>query len=121
MGRAAREEAQRQAEMQKRGAELRQEMAKKAATLKGEKTERLAQLKKDRDEAEALKSEKEAIKSDAEDRENAALRVYRDAEEREKQKNADLQKLENEKEAETMFRAFDSNQDGRYCISASPL
>jgi DNA repair exonuclease SbcCD ATPase subunit len=114
MGRAAREEAQRLAEVQKRGAELRREMAKKAATLKAEKSERLTQLKKDQDEAEALKSEKEAIKSDAESRENAALKVYREAEELEKQQKANQQKEESEKEAKTMFKAFDSNTDGRY-------
>jgi protein kinase C substrate 80K-H len=114
MGRAAREEAQRLAEVQKRGAELRREMAKKAATLKAEKAERLTQLKKDSEEAEALKSEKEAIKKDAEDRENTALKVYREAEELEKLQKADQQKEENEKEAKTMFTAFDSNADGRY-------
>jgi protein kinase C substrate 80K-H len=114
MGRAAREEAQRLAEVQKRGAELRREMAKKAATLKAEKSERLTQLKKDQEEAEALKSEKEAIKSDAEVRENAALKVYREAEELEKQQKANQQKEETEKEAKTIFKAFDSNTDGRY-------
>lgn len=94
-------------------------MAKKAATLKAEKSERLTQLKKDQEEAEALKSEKEAIKSDAEGRENAALKVYREAEELEKQQKADLQKDENEKEAKTMFTAFDSNTDGRYFLIKS--
>lgn len=113
MGRAAREEAQRLAEVQKKGAELRREMAKKAANLKAEKSERLTQLKKDREEAEALKGEKEVIKSEAEEKENAALKVYREAEELEKAQKADQAKEDNEKEAKTMFQAFDSNTDGR--------
>ena len=87
-----------------------------AVTLKADKAERLTQLKKDSEEAEALKSEKEAIKKDAEDKESAALKVYREAEELEKQQKADHQKEENEKEAKTMFTAFDSNTDGRYIL-----
>ncbi|XP_065333616.1 glucosidase 2 subunit beta [Cloeon dipterum] len=116
MGRAARELAQRLAEMQKRGAEVRKEMARKAAELKAGKSSRLGQLRKDQEEAEALKAEKEAIKKQAEELETAALAVYREAEELEKERRAQLSKEENEKEAKSMFELFDADKDGRISI-----
>ncbi|XP_059479693.1 glucosidase 2 subunit beta [Neocloeon triangulifer] len=116
MGQVAREEAQRLAEMQKKGAELRREMARKAAELKAEKLNQLNQLKKDQEEALAIKVEKEVIKSQAEEKENAALAVYREAEEKEKAKKAEIQKEENAKEAKSMFELFDSDRNGRISL-----
>ncbi|KAF4526121.1 hypothetical protein B566_EDAN007615 [Ephemera danica] len=86
MGRAAREKAQRLAELQRHGAETRREMARRGREMQAERSDRLTQLRKDREEAEALKSEREAAKTLAEQRENAVLAKYREAEELEKQK-----------------------------------
>lgn len=75
------------------------------------------ELLKDKDQAEKLKAEKEAIKKDAEDRENAALEYYRKLEEEAKKKKQEEEEAKSKAEALETFTKFDSNQDGQVDIS----
>lgn len=74
--------------------------------------EQLSQLEKDKAEAEKIKMEKEALKNELEVKENEALQVYRDAEEKERQRKAEMERQQEEKEASEQFARFDSNSDG---------
>lgn len=101
-----------QAELAKVGNQLRAEMAQKGKSLKEDHLKRLEELKKSSLEAESLKQEREDIKKEAESLENAALEVYRAEKEVEKQEKAKLESNENQQEAESTFKKYDSNQDG---------
>lgn len=111
LGKEARAEAQRIAELYKAGSHLRIELIERGNAKRQEMAEQLSQLQKDKNEAEKIKSEKENLKNDLEAKENDALKVYREAEELEKQKKAEQEKQNTIKEALEQFNRFDSNQD----------
>lgn len=78
---------------------------------------RLEQLSKEEQEAEAIKEEKDNIKSQVEAMENAALKKYREIEEREREEREIQEKEEERKreweEAQHHFKTFDLNKDGK--------
>lgn len=112
LGRSAREEAQRKAELVKAGKELKAELSEKGVLLKQEQKEKLVQLVKQKDEAERLLKEKEDIKKEIEELESAALEHYRKIEEENKKKREELEAANARAEATESFSTFDSNQDG---------
>lgn len=117
LGRSAREEAQRKAELIKAGKQLRADLAQQGVQLKQEKKEKLAELQKSKAEAERVKIEKESIKKQVEELEAAALDKYRKIEEEERKRKQEEEDRKNKEEAVTTFTSFDSNQDGRVDLS----
>ncbi|KAM3967075.1 glucosidase 2 subunit beta [Aphomia sociella] len=112
LGKEAKAEAQRLAELHKAGNHLRQELIEKGNKKRNEMAEQLSQLERDKADAEKIKSEKEALKNEIESKENDALKVYREAEESERQKKAEEEKEKSMKESMEQFERFDSNSDG---------
>lgn len=94
------------------GNQLKAEMAAKGKALKDEHTNRLEELKKSHAEAEALTSEREKIKLEAEALENDALEVYKIAQENERRERMEKDAQENKQEAEEIFRKYDSDNNG---------
>lgn len=113
MGRSAREEAQKKAELIRAGKQLRAELTQHGVQLKEEKREKLAELQRNKAEAEKVKSEKESIKKRLEELEYAALEQYRELAEEEKQIKQEEEEKKNREEAVTTFETFDSNKDGK--------
>lgn len=111
LGKAARVEAQKKAEIAKLGSEMREQLSKQGKKLRQEKQERLIQLEKDKEEAEQLKLEKEKLKLAAEELENKALEKYKEAEEAERMLKQEEEKKENEREAFEHFQRLDSNNN----------
>lgn len=112
LGREARAQVQLLAELHKAGNSLRLELIEKGNKKRSEMAEQLSQLENDKIEALNIKEEKEALKSEIEAKENEALKVYREVEEREKEKKAVLEEEELVKEATEQFNKYDSNKDG---------
>lgn len=112
LGKEARYEAQRLAELHKAGNSYRLELVEKGNVKRSEMSEQLTHLQKDKDEAEKIKDEKEALKLELEVKENEALKVYRDAEESERQKKAEEEKEQMIKEATEFFNKYDKDSDG---------
>lgn len=113
MGSADRIRERQQAELLKSGNQIRIEMAQKGRKQKEEQKIRMSELEKARQQAEQLKEEKYKMKSDAEVSENAALDVYRQAENEDKKQKEELEAQANRKEAEETFKKFDSNSNGK--------
>lgn len=111
LGREARAEAQRVAELYKAGSHLRLELIEKGNAKRNEMAEQLQQLEKDKSEAVQIKDEKESLKNELEAKENEALKVYREAEEQERQKKAEEEKQNSIKEALEHFSKYDVNHD----------
>ncbi|XP_023952986.2 glucosidase 2 subunit beta [Bicyclus anynana] len=116
LGREARAKAQQLADLHKAGNHLRLELIEKGNKKRSEMAVQLSQLEKDKAEAELIKSEKEALKNELEAKENEALQVYRDAEEKERQRNAEIERQQREKEAREHFDKYDVNSDGTLTI-----
>ncbi|KAJ8917126.1 hypothetical protein NQ315_012616 [Exocentrus adspersus] len=112
LGRSAREEAQRQAELVKAGKQLKTELSRKGMEMKQEKQAKLGELQRSKDEAEKVRDEKEALKKQVEEEERVALEYYRKLEEEQKQKQAEEEAAKNRAEATEVFNTFDSNRDG---------
>ncbi|CRK88328.1 CLUMA_CG002107, isoform A [Clunio marinus] len=113
LGSADRIREKQQAELLKSGNQVRLEMAQKGKKKKEEQKIRMSELEKAREQAEQLKEEKYKIKDDAEILENAALDVYKQADEEEKKQKMELESEANRNEAEETFRKFDSNANGK--------
>ncbi|XP_072950065.1 glucosidase 2 subunit beta [Epargyreus clarus] len=112
LGREARVRAQQLAELHKAGSYLRVDLIEKGNMKRHGMAEQLSQLEKDKSEAMKIKEEKEALKNELESKENEALQVYRDAEERERQLKAEQEKEALVNEAMEYFSKYDSNNDG---------
>ncbi|GLV31584.1 Glucosidase 2 beta subunit [Carabus blaptoides fortunei] len=93
LGRSARAEAQKKAELVKLGSQVRAELSQKGILLKQEKKEKLLVLNRNRNEAEQVHKEKETLKAAVEELESVALQQYH------------------------VFDRFDSNLDGKLEIS----
>lgn len=117
LGKSAREEARRQAELLRAGRELRSELAEKGAQLKKAKRQELNELTAQKLEAEKVLLEKDVLKKDVESQESAALEVYKTIEDEQKRKTDELNALQDRKEAIETFHKLDSNQDGLLEIS----
>lgn len=116
LGREARAKAQHLADLHKAGNYIRLELIEKGNKKRNEMAEQLSQLEKDRDDAQKIKEEKELLKNDLEAKENDALKIYREAEEKERQRKAEIDHEQQEKEASDHFVRFDSNGDGSLSI-----
>ncbi|XP_021938600.1 glucosidase 2 subunit beta [Zootermopsis nevadensis] len=113
LGKAARVEAQKLAELTKLGSEMRVHLSKKGKQLKQEKKERLEQLEKDKVEVDSVRKEKEILKVAVEVLENKALEKYRKIEEEVKQRQQEEERNISEQEAFEHFNRLDANQDGK--------
>uniref|UniRef100_A0A2M4A6A2 Glucosidase 2 subunit beta n=1 Tax=Anopheles triannulatus TaxID=58253 RepID=A0A2M4A6A2_9DIPT len=111
LGKEDRLREKQRSEMLQTGNSLRLEMAQRGRALKDEHRVRLAELEKSRAEAEALRDEKATLKGEAEELENAALKVYRDREEEAKRLKEEAAAHSNRDEALETFQKFDSNQN----------
>lgn len=116
LGKEAKAEAQRLAELHKAGSHLRLELIEKGNKKRNEIAEQLSQLEKDKAEAEKIKAEKELLKNNLEAKENEALKVYRDAEEQLRQKKLEEERENTLKESKEHFEKFDSNGDGELTV-----
>jgi protein kinase C substrate 80K-H len=105
------------AEMFKNGNQVRLEMSQKGRKQKEDQKNKMAELERSKELAEKLREEKNQLKIDAEVKENAALDVYRKAEEETKKQKEEEEAQANRVEAEETFLKFDSNQDGQLEIS----
>lgn len=95
------------------GNQLRAEMAAKGKSMKDEHHQRLDDLRKSFAEAEALAGEREQIKKEAESLESVALAAFNEVQMIERQQRSEREALENAKEAEEIFKRYDSNANGR--------
>lgn len=113
LGREARMEAEKAAELAKEGNKIRLEMLTLGKRLKSENQAKLVKLRSDYEEAGLTKKEKEVLKNQAEERENIALEKYKPAE-TEQQTSADAEEEEEIRaaEAEDYFKMLDSDQNG---------
>ncbi|XP_076259840.1 glucosidase 2 subunit beta [Rhynchophorus ferrugineus] len=112
IGRAAREEAARYAELLKIGKQMRTELSQQGKKIKNEKQAKLNELRKNKEEAEKIKTEKEELKKQAEEVENKALEYYRELEEQHRKQKAEKESEKLREEAVDNFNKLDSNQDG---------
>lgn len=117
LGKSARIEAQKRAELLKAGSQIRAELVQKGAQLKQEKKERLLLLNRSKNEAELIKKEKEQVKIDLEKLESEALEKYRIIEEEQKKLKEAQENEKQRKEALDAFMLYDSNQDGKLDIA----
>ncbi|KRT81559.1 HLH domain-containing protein [Oryctes borbonicus] len=113
LGRSAREEALKQAELLKAGKQIRSEYIQRSSQIKQEKKDMLSELEKNLSEADKVKNEKQVLKDQVEVLENAALQKYREIEEAEKLKKQEAENAKNREEATETFKLFDSNEDGK--------
>ncbi|XP_066256480.1 glucosidase 2 subunit beta [Euwallacea similis] len=111
VGKAAREEAARRAELYKAGKQLRADLVQQGQKMKSEKQKKLSELQRNQEEAEKVKAEREEIKERAEEAENKALEYYRTLEEEYKKKRAEQEAEKEKAEAIENFKKLDSNQD----------
>ncbi|CAK1544088.1 unnamed protein product [Leptosia nina] len=117
LGREARAQAQQLAELHKAGNSLRLELIDRGNKKRSEMAEQLSQLEKDKVEAIQIKEEKEALKNELEAKENEALKVYREAEDKEKERKAEIEKEQVLNEATEQFNKYDSDKDGVLTMS----
>lgn len=75
---------------------------------------RLTELTKDQSEAELIKKEKEDIKLSIEEREKAALEVYKEIEEQKRKQKEEEERAKEKTKALHYFQEIDTNNDGRY-------
>lgn len=113
MGKSAREEAARRAELIKAGKQLRAEMIQRGEQLKQEKTSKLSELASSLNEAAKVKEDKEKLKQQAEQLENEALQYYRKLEEEKRLQEQAEQAEKDREDAMDSFKKFDSNNDGK--------
>ncbi|XP_050297278.1 glucosidase 2 subunit beta isoform X2 [Anthonomus grandis grandis] len=111
VGRAAREEAARIAELYKAGKQLRADLAQEGQKLKNEKQQRLNELKKTKEEADKVKAEREELKKLAEAAESKALEYYNQLEEEQNAKRAELEAAQDKEQAVQFFKRLDTNGD----------
>lgn len=117
LGREARLEQQKAEELVKEGNKIRVELIAKGNQLKTDYQARLVKLRADYEEAVLLKKEKESLKNQAEELENAALEKYKQVEPEhavaeEGEEEEELQ----ESDAEDYFKLLDSDNSGTITV-----
>lgn len=116
MGRAAREEAERQAKLAKEGYQKRLELVTKGKAFRKEKEEERTRLDAERQIAETLKNEKQQIKDQVEAPEKEALDKHRVIQEEKRKEEEEQEKAKSENEAEALFNLLDSNGDDKITL-----
>ncbi|XP_012253364.2 glucosidase 2 subunit beta [Athalia rosae] len=116
LGKEARIEAERLAELAKQGDKIRLEMITRGKQLKLEQQSNLGKLHADHEEAEKIKKEKEIIKNQAEEREKIALEKYKPVETEHLSTDPEEEEM-NANEAEDYFNHLDSDSSGTISIS----
>lgn len=115
LGRKAREEAERQAQVQRDGYAKRQQLAKEGQKMKEEKRKRLDELKKSKTDLEPQREDLELRKKEIETKESDAKKRHQEAWEAQKAaKSAERDR----QAAEAAFKELDVDQNGRYVSSA---
>ncbi|XP_017879297.1 glucosidase 2 subunit beta [Ceratina calcarata] len=118
LGREARLEQQKAEELIREGNKIRVEMIAKGKQLKTDYQSRLIKLRADYEEAELMKKEKELLKSQAEERENAALEKYKPAEpEQPAAEDGEEEEELQEYDAEDYFKVLDSDNSGTISVA----
>ncbi|XP_057318949.1 glucosidase 2 subunit beta [Microplitis mediator] len=117
LGREARAEAEKAAELVREGSKIRLQLAEEGRKLKNEIGEKLTKLKNDFLEAELIKKEKEIIKNQAVDRENAALEKYKPAESEATDRNDEQSDEAKLREADEYFKMLDSDESHSVTLS----
>ncbi|OAD57602.1 Glucosidase 2 subunit beta [Eufriesea mexicana] len=110
LGKEAWLEQQKAEELIREGNKIRMEMVAKGKKLKTDYQAHLVKLRADYESAELLKKEKELLKTQAEERENAALEKYKPAEP--EQPAPEEGEEEKETSAEDYFKLLDSDNSG---------
>ena len=116
LGREARVEAEKAAELAKEGNKIRLEMLTLGKRLKGENQAKLVKLRSDFEEAGLNKNEKEVLKNQAEERENAALEKYKPVEPEQPQLDREEDEVQGV-EAEQYFKMLDSDGSGTITVA----
>lgn len=118
LGKEARLEQQKAEELIREGNKIRLEMIAKGKQLKTDYQARLVKLHSEYEEAELVKKEKELLKTQAEERERAALEKYKPAEPEQSvaQEGEEDEELQ-ESDAEDYFKLLDSDNSGTVTIA----
>lgn len=119
LGQEARLEAQRTVELAREGNKIRLEMLTRGKQIKTELQTRLVKLRADYEEADLTKKEKEILKTQAEERESAALEKYKPIESEERVVHTEEEEEQEiqESEAEDYFKMLDLDNSGTVTIA----
>ncbi|XP_011183531.1 glucosidase 2 subunit beta [Zeugodacus cucurbitae] len=117
LGRAEEEIKRSQADLHKRGSEIRAELISKGKQMRTEREARRKVLQQRRNEQEAVKAEKEELKRNAEAAEAEALEIYKEQQREKDAAAAEAAKSQEDTqtmryEAEAAFIKYDTNKDG---------
>ncbi|GAB6032758.1 hypothetical protein CHUAL_011625 [Chamberlinius hualienensis] len=117
LGRKAREDAIRQAEVGSQGYQIRLELAQQGKQKKLELQQHLETITKQKEDAENIKNEKQTVKSAAEELEKAALDKHKSEEEQRKELEEQTKQDEKDKlDAIDAFNDLDANQDRKVTL-----
>jgi len=117
MGRAAREAFEAASRVALEGFRIRQSMTNEAKIVLDEKMMQVQDQEKKILELEALKSEKQQLKDDAEAPEKEALDYYKKIEEEEKKRKEEMEASISAKQASDYFSILDTDADGVVTIA----
>lgn len=118
LGKEARLEQQKAEELIREGNKIRMEMIAKGKQLKTDYQAQLVKLRADYEEAERVKKEKELLKTQAEERESAALEKYKTIEsEQPAQEEGEEEEELHESDAEDYFKLLDSDNSGTITVA----
>ncbi|KAK9294408.1 hypothetical protein QLX08_010966 [Tetragonisca angustula] len=118
LGKEARLEQQKAEELIREGNKIRMEMIAKGKQLKTDYQARLVKLRAEYEEAELVKKEKELLKTQAEERESAALEKYKQVEpEQSTAEDGGEEEELRESDAEDYFKLLDSDNSGTVTIA----
>lgn len=117
LGREARLEAQKAAELAREGNKKRIEMLAEGKQIKSELQSKLSKLRVDHEEAELTKKEKEILKKQAEERESVAMEKYKPAEPERLESDNEEEHEKQWKEAEDYFKFLDSDSSGTVSVA----
>ena len=113
MGRAAREEAERRAKIEKEGNDKKMEMSRQGKEEKGKMMEEIKAMEEELQKIEPEQSLKEAAKTEAEEKEKVVLDAYNEKKEQEKEKREEEEKRRDMELAEETFASVDGDGDGQ--------
>ncbi|XP_043253304.1 glucosidase 2 subunit beta [Colletes gigas] len=117
LGREARIKQQKADDLVREGNKIKAELIAKGKQLKNDYQSRLVALRADYEEAELVKKEKELLKTQAEERETAALEKYKPAEpEQPAVEEGEEEEELQESEAEDYFKLLDSDNSNTVTI-----